>query len=387
MKYLITTVLSLIILAAYGEVSYSENLIFSSSNQSRSLELYHSLKLYPVKKIEHKNAVYHISELFKFETHIPSIGTQRYGVFISIEIDGVKYFRFFYKSDSHGIFRLAPFVQYYQGNNSAGETISSIIWYSKGIGEGSLALPPKLQIYLAKEISKGSHRSDININHVFELIASYNEAGEMLPNESSEQYVERRNRLFDDFKSKQDALMAKEVSFVRDLLIKPLFEERSFIYKGEESSDVFARPESIGFRSSGFTPDYRMGPLESEDYFINYYGEVSGFEYLSKNKNISYYILKNHEGKIWIPSVSILGGESKITSYGVPSKALSNDDALFLIPLWERSKNIHPDYRSSQKIPREEKYQSSWVYLRGILIIKEFYETLGIPVPEDQSLQ
>ncbi|GEM_PF-5058690 len=385
MKSLVITALCFIIWGAYGEVSNSENLIFSSSDQSRSLELYHSLKLYPVKKIKLKNAVYHVSELFKFVTHIPSIGSQRYGVFISVEVDGKKYFRFFYKSGSHGIFRLAPFVQYYKGKNHAGEIVSSIMWYSKGIGEGSLALPPKLQIYLAKEISKGSHRSDININHIYQLIPSHNEAGGMLLNESFEQYDERKRRLFNDFKSKQDALMAKEVSFARGLLIEPLLEERSFIYKREERSDVFAKPESVDFLSFENTPDYSVGPLESEDYLINYYGQVSGFEYWSKNQNISYYILKNQENKIWIPSVSILGKESKITSYGVPSKALSNDEALFLIPLWERSKNIHPDYRSIQKIPREEKYQSSWVYLREIPMIKEFYETLGVPVPEDQS--
>ena len=103
------------------------------------------------------------------------------------------------------------------------------------------------------------------------------------------------------------------------------------------------------------------------------------------NKEVSYYFLKNQENKIWIPSISILGEGSKITSYGVPSKALSHDDAYFLIPLWERSKNIHPDYRSNQKIPREEKYQSAWVYLKEIPMIKSYYESLGISIPDDQT--
>ena len=81
MKLLFAIILNLFVLGAKGEVHLSSDIIFSSKDASHSLELYHSLKLYPVKKIEIENAVYHFSELFKFETHIPSVGEQRYGVF------------------------------------------------------------------------------------------------------------------------------------------------------------------------------------------------------------------------------------------------------------------------------------------------------------------
>ena len=261
MKLLMAIILNLIVLGAKGEAQPLSDIIFSSKDASHSLELYHSLKLYPVKRIEIKDAVYHISELFKFDTSIPSVGTQRYGVFALVEVNGKKYFRFYYKSGSHGVFRLAPFLHYFEGENYTGNTVVSIMWYSKGIGEGSLALPPKLQIYLAKEISRGSYRNDITIHHIFGLIASHNDFVEKLPDESYDEYFARRVRLFDEFRAKQDELMAKEVQFVTDLLLKPVLEERSYVYKGEERKDFFAIPESVSFKKLEYLPDYTAGLL------------------------------------------------------------------------------------------------------------------------------
>ncbi|MBC96566.1 MAG: hypothetical protein CME63_02380 [Halobacteriovoraceae bacterium] len=362
------------------------NTRFFGKNPIRAEKLVHELDLVPVKSIAVKNAIYHFTELFHFDQTIPSDGRKRYGVFAYIEIDNVFYFRFFYKSNSHGIFRLAPFIAYASWLNNENEQMTSISWYSKGIGEGSLALPPVIQVYLASEINKNNARTDISSLNIFELIASYNflspELEQREGEELSDLYI-RRDQHFENFKESENSLMAKEVEFIPPLIKAPVFVEKSFIYKGEERSRIFASPKSITLKDYRDGPDFETGLVTKAEYNISYYGNVSGSVYESKNNDISYYIIKNKENKIWIPSLSILGDDAKITTYGVPSRATDYDENYFLLPLWERSKYIHPDYRSSQIIPREENYQSSWLYLSEIEMIKNYYQANGIEVPKD----
>lgn len=359
---------------------------FFDEDPAKARELVYDLNLIPVKSIKVKNATYHFTDLIHYEQTIPTDGRKRYGVFAYIEIDDNFYFRFFYKSGSHGIFRLAPFIAYASWLNADNQQYTSVSWYSKGIGEGSLALPPIAQIYLANEISKNNARTDITILNILNLVASYNflDTGlEQQEGETSSDFYARRDQHFEDFKKVQNDLMAKEVTFVPSLIKTPILEERSIIYKDEEQTRTFAVPTSIFLENELDAPNFKSGLIKEAKYDISYYGNVTGLVYESKNRNISFYVMKNTEEKIWIPSLSILGENSKITSYGVPSKATGYDDNYFLMPLWERSKYIHPDFRSSQVIPREEKYQSSWVYLSKIDLIRGYYLEKDLEIPKD----
>ena len=361
-----------------------EKVVFSSENPAKSRKVINELNLFPKTQIKVKNAIYHLTDIFLFDQTIPSDGRKRFGVFGYIQIKEKKFFRFFYKSGSHGIFRVAPFISYYSGLNVYGDEASSISWYSKGIGEGSLAVPPKVQSYLAKQISTNSEpRLNISILHIADLIASYNENVEKMEGEATEDWLARSTELFKKFKEKQDKLMAQEVSFISNILKAPNLEEKEFIYKDKKRKDTFATPASIGFINSQNLPNYKTGLVEAFRYKIEHYGEVDGLVFNSRNDVISYFVLKNEENKIWIPSMSILGDNSIITTYGVPSKCIDYDQTYFIMPLWERSKYIHPDYRSEKKIPRERKYQSSWDYLKNIEIIKNYYIELELTIPSD----
>jgi hypothetical protein len=362
------------------------NTIFFSQNSEKAKQLVYDLQLVPIKSIKVKNATYHFTELFHYDQTIPSDGRKRYGVFAYIEIDNNFYFRFFYKSGSHGIFRLAPFITYASGLNVNNEQFTSVSWYSKGIGEGSLALPPIIQVYLADEINKNNTRTDVSILNILNLITSYNVLATGIEQREGESYTDfyaRQDQRFNNFKKVQDDLMANEVKFISPLIKKPTLEEKSFIYKDEERTRTFAIPNSISLINDLNAPNFRSGLVKQSSYDVTYYGNVTGSVYESKNKDISFYVMNNNENKIWIPSLSILGNNSTITSYGVPSEATGYDDNYFLMPLWERSKYIHPNFRSVQVIPREENYQSSWVYLREIDLIKNYYQAKNIDAPKD----
>ena len=153
-----------ILFLIFGTIAYSNNckITFFDSLPECSAQLIRELNLAPVKSIRISNAIFHLSDVFQYQEYIPAIdGKKRFGVFAYVELDdGRTSLRFFYKSGSHGIFRVAPFVTYYDTVNTEGKPITGITWYSKGIGEGSLSIPGKVQLYLFDKIAQQAFRSD-----------------------------------------------------------------------------------------------------------------------------------------------------------------------------------------------------------------------------------
>lgn len=363
---------------SFGSVDLKDVTI-SSENPSKTIEVLKDAKINFNDSVKVRDTTFYLSQTFEFGDQVgdKKPKERRLGFFYIVEMsDNQKFLRFAYQSGTHGLFRVAPFIIYYGGFSlGAQQEVLTVSWFSKGIGEGSLGLPAPVQVRAFDRMNKEQPEL-LPLSVILNSITSINES---LPDdvESIEEFFEE----IEDEKERLRSLMAEEVSLDANFLDKDnfIFERRKFEYEGELREANFISPSSVSFAKESLAPNFKKNPSLVTTTTHKYYDKLSVEVYPSYDESIDYLVFKDSANRIWISRTEVKN--SKLTSYGVYSSAIDDDDSPLTLPLFERKKKIHPDYYVLEERPGKFSRFSSWGYLKDLDVIKSYYSSKGIGIP------
>ena len=138
-----------------------------------------------------------------------------------------------------------------------------------------------------------------------------------------------------------------------------------------------ADPSKVKINGSS-APDFSKPPTDTYKTISPTAGEVDVEIFKSLDGKITYSIMKDKEGKIWIGNATKV--DSKLTSFGVASESV--DLGAASMPRWEYWDQTPYQYRSSgSSHPIKKDYVDSWHFLKETPVIKGYYQAKGIPLP------
>jgi hypothetical protein len=265
----------------------------------------------------------------------------RYGVLMEVEVNGQRYLRTAYRSNSQGTWRVLP-----ARNRDIAKPA-----YDKAMGEEGLALPPELQEELGRRLRAGQVRRDLGPEHGDYLV----DAGTH-NNRSMEDYM--RYRQSPDYIGKQ--VQVREVV--------PIGQDRLI----HDHVD----PASVRIPEGGLKPDFSR-PLRTFRTESSTAGHVEGMVYRSRDGSIEYTVFRDQGGHIWFGDAS--STRAALTSHGVPSEAI--DLGALGMPRWEYHEQIPGQLQTGAAHPQLREYGDAWPTLRRMPDIQEWYRVNGVALP------
>ena len=293
------------------------------STRHDKLELRDLVKhgLVPNKKITISNTNYFCSAPFKSNNHVL--------VIVLVEIENKIYPRFFYQSNSQGLWRVAPYGYIDENSN--------LRKFGKGSVEYSLHAPTKLSIALNS------------------LLA--------IPPKEGFSFI--------PFIEKKEELVRTEIFGKVKITggIKP----------SNYTSETAAKDIKLPVYDPGFHPDFTR-PTEKIKQTLGAYGEVTIETYPSIDGIYTYTIIVANDGKAFLAGVE--NTNAPINEFGIRSispciNEMSN-------PLLEYDIQIQRGYHPYTRFnPYGDNcdYLSNWNYVRELEVIERYYESQGKEVP------
>jgi hypothetical protein len=316
-------------------------LVHFGADAEKHIALATKLGLMPDHEITVGNAKYKVGEPF-------DIGQGRYGVLIEVEVDGKRYMRVAYRSNSQGGFRLLP-----ARNKELAAHFAP--GYDKAIGEHAIMLPNAVDELLSQRVVSGDVRTDVppdQAQQVFE--------GGVPVNRTIEDY--------DQYTHSPDHVG----NSVRSVNI--LAEARDQLKTG--SGHDLTSPTQVRIADPKARPDFSR-PVRTYRTETSVAGPVDALVYRSHDGKLEYVVYKDAENHVWIKSVSVV--DPKITAHGVSSVAI--DAGALTTPYWEYRQQIPHEYIGETN-PRRSEYSSAWDYLKQMPEIRAWYEANGVRMPD-----
>ena len=301
--------------------------VLDQISNSEQASLISSYGLEPQIYFQHSNANIYLSKKFKL------VDGDRQLVLMFVSIDHQTYPRLVYQSASHGTFRVVDGVL--EG------------WFSKGPGENFISLPPRISEYLLRSQSKISLRR------------TKDEIAHLLEHADDHLYFHRNPE--NQHVQIEDGLEAYKLP----LLVA-------------KDGEKFREPGEVTVLD-GFEPDYSdMGRVFDSVSIAA--GTVEAYFYSSKNRKLTYTIMRDFEDKVWFADVN--HHSASLNKFGMAERQL--DFGELLTPRWERKRHIVEEFISLRKSPVSKSYYSNWNYVREIPLIQSWYHSNGIEIPEKE---
>lgn len=262
-----------------------------------------------------------------------------------VEINGKMTHQIFYRSNSQAVFRLLPARN--KGLKFPG--------YDKGMDENMLTASPELQTFLSKKLRNSNH------NNMPEM--SPEELEGIIPvNRSVEDYMAYR---------KSDDYVDERFVQVDQILENP---QRPLL---DGYDREFAHPENVRISHPNLKPDYNH-PTQKYEIHSPIYGDVQAYVYRSKDNSIEYTLLRDKNNRVWFGDVGY--ANSPLTQHGLRSDAIDAEE--LMTPLWEYHNGIPEGFTSREANPKDERYGSTWNYIKKMPEIQRWYRENGIAIPK-----
>lgn len=265
----------------------------------------------------------------------------RLGAFFEVEVEGQKFLRFAYRSNSQGSFRVMP---------AQNNRIQGVPGYDKGLGEEGLNVPIELEEALVAKIPSAKKGLPSG-----ELVR-----GGMRVNNSSDDYRAYYNSP-EHIKNHQ-----KKVPFLSSAK-----KEKVRMDLGEKM-----HPSDIRVSNPLDRPDF-SSPIRSFDSTTAAAGKVKAQVFKSRNNAWEYTVFEDRDGKIWFSSV--LKVDSPINRFGVRSQMADLFD--LITPRWDYTQQTPYGYGGAIN-PNLKEYQDNWKYLKEIPEIQEYYRAQNKSMPD-----
>lgn len=253
--------------------------------------------------------------------------------------------RVIYKSNSSGVFRFSDGINI----DEMGE-----VWYSKGVDEGFMSIPPGLQKELLQDNSSAVSISGNVINS-----------------------IDKRNKDF-LYLSKNKNNIPEQVFLSSDGLAPRINGDINYTYRdkaGRHLSINKNNPKDIVLKSESLKPNFSKPIEKFETKYMG--GDVEAMLYKSQDGSTTYTIFKDDTGKIWFGDIHQSGD---INKFGISKKQYDFGD--LTAPRYEYNIQIPPEHRATPITPStENSYRSNWNYIREIPLVKQWYESQGLALP------
>jgi hypothetical protein len=138
----------------------------------------------------------------------------------------------------------------------------------------------------------------------------------------------------------------------------------------------YDKPSEIRIKKPNLNPDF-SNPVDSYEITTGTSGRVQVEVYKSKDASLSFTVMKDSDGKVWIADV--YPNHSSLNQFGIPAKQPDLGD--LAAPRWEYKVQVHPDYDRGIPNPMDSEYISNWNYVREIPVIQDYYRSKGLAVP------
>jgi hypothetical protein len=263
------------------------------------------------------------------------IGQGRVASIAVVENAGVTSTQIYYRSNSQGVFRLLP------GTTQKG-------WFSKGIGEGSLDAPSEVQRALAQQVSAGKIRKDVPSNLYEEAVPKYQTAIEA------------------QFAAVDNANL--------NIKPKPILSESA----GPKINGKYSKPQDLVVKVEKQNPDFSKGPVSTYDSSTGAAGDVKVSVFKSKDGSLEYTFFEDKSGRAWVASVNDV--KAPVNAAGIRSGAVDAGD--LTIPRYEYHQQIPGGYSGRGRYGNSGEYGDAWPYLKEVPVIKDYYRSRGVAVPE-----
>ena len=313
------------------------SIVHFGADAEKHIALATKLGVMPDVAIHVSNAIYKVGHPF-------DIGQGRMGVLMEVEVDGKRYMRVAYRSNSQGGFRLLP---------ARNKGVPMMPGYDKGIGEHAIMLPNAVDELLMKRVAEGQVRD--------------------VPPDQAEAVFEGGvpvNRSLLDYMKYSES--ADHVS--KSVKTYTILAEAKDMLPTASGHDLPA-PGQVHISNPALRPNFAK-PVRTYHTTTSVAGPVEALVYRSHNGALEYVVYKDQQDHVWFKSVSVV--DAKITAQGVSDTAI--DAGALTTPYWEYRQQV-PAEMLGQANAHHAEYSSSWKYLQGMEEIRAWYKATGTTMP------
>ena len=253
--------------------------------------------------------------------------------------DGQVYPRIIYKSNSQGVFRISDGI--------------SGKWFSKGVGEEFMSIPPDLQKKLLMDTSSASNVSLTDIVNIDSMNKDYME----LARKSYEKKVDPNV-----FKSRDALRDARHGEIKWDATVN-----------GRRNSYSLKDPRDVAIKDQALRPNFN-NPVDTYKTKTSTSRDVDVMVYKSHDGSVTYKVFKDQDNRIWFGDIHTNG---EVNKFGIVKN--QNDFSDLLTPRWEYSSQVAPQFKG--RIPPKDGYETNWNYLKEVPEVQEWYRANNIPIP------
>lgn len=280
---------------------------------------------------------YYFSAPFNF-------GGGRTAVFAIVESRGQRYFRVFYRSNSHGVFRIMPAVTNIDRPHA-----------SKPELENAINVPWEVQSHLMNEVQRRGVRE--------------------IP-ENIRSALFRESTYYSDSLELRDAYRNGPDFFDNYFRAVHLFNfnKKTRMIPLKDAPPI-PHPSELHIPRTGSRPNYTraIGTFPTR---TSLDGNVTAEVYASNDASLHYLIYRPQDGRIYIAAV--YSANSRINRYGTPSEVI--DASSLTHPRWEYETQTPEEYPRTHH-PEYNNYVDNWAYVRQIPVVQEYYAARGESVP------
>lgn len=297
-------------------------------------DLMRSFGLTPKHALEVDNARYTFSDIFLDDSG-------RKWAYAVVEVDGRKYLRTVYLSQSQNSWRLLPAVRPDGGYDKLDYIMD----------EDAINMPNQVQKFLgdlsSEKVVDLSHVDGINE----EIVKGVHRKKGRMQNPPDEHYPPSRITVHD--------------------LVSPYSGDKLQVARGHPKTP----PAHVDIPTEAAKPDFSR-IVETKETYSRVSGTIKEHTYLSQDGTVRYIIAQSSDNKVWVKAVE--STDPRINEFGLRSNQMDVGD--LTTPLWEYGEQIPWQFTGPQN-SADAFYSSAWNYVSDIPIIDEWYKATGVAKP------
>jgi hypothetical protein len=296
------------------------------------------LGVMPSEVVSVGGATFKVGKLF-------DIGDGRVAALFEVEVNGQRYMRVAYRSNSQGGFRVLP---------ARNQGVPYVPGYDKAIGEHAIMVPNEVEELLSRNLVADKVRRDLTqeqADKVFEGAVPINRSMQDWANfQNSPDHI------------KHHVTEQKILGEAKDTL-------------RTANGGEMAVPNQVAIADQAHRPNFK-NLVRTYSTSTAVAGDVTAMVYRSHDGSLEYVLYRDATGRVWFKSVSKV--DSEITAQGV--RAVAVDADALCTPLWEYAKQVPHGYAGARH-PTQPNYVDAWKYLSQMPEIQAYYAETGQRMP------